>query len=155
SKLRRQCHVATKAAHHGADMGKADAFARLGLRTRPPEQLEYALMVRVGNAPAIVLDLNDHAIAGHVPGTNGDPKRPRLVLILYGIVEHVAQNLLDGHLVGDKLADADVSRNLTLTLGHLMVDSGCARLDKFCKIHLLRVEPAATFAGYLENGVDQ
>ena len=53
-------------------MGKADAFARLVLRTGAAEQVEHAVVVLLGDAAAIVLDLDHDALAALLARLDAD-----------------------------------------------------------------------------------
>ena len=46
-----------------AHVGEADAFAGLVLRAGAAEQVEHAFVVLLGDAAAVVLDLDDDALA--------------------------------------------------------------------------------------------
>ena len=48
---------------HGKHVRQADAFTRLILRPGAPEQLEHALSILLGNAPAVVRDLDADPVA--------------------------------------------------------------------------------------------
>ncbi|MNL54544.1 hypothetical protein D3C87_1778840 [compost metagenome] len=102
-------------------MCQADAFAGAGLRAGTPEQFEDALVVGVGDAAPIVLDFDDNTIARDMARLDGDPQGPVRLLILDGIVEHVAQDLLERQAVGDELADANIGGDLALALADLVM----------------------------------
>ena len=81
-------------------MGEADALARPVLRARAPEQFEDAGMIARRDSAAVIGDREADAAGAGRPGRDGDAARPRRIEILDGIVEQIAEHLLDREPVG-------------------------------------------------------
>ena len=75
-------------------MRKPDAFARTVLSAGPPEQFEDAFVILLGDAAAVVGDVYVHATRRFA---RRDDDAPWTVSrqVLYGVVDHVADDLLD------------------------------------------------------------
>src|SRR5690606_36621010 len=105
AKRRGQGDITTEAANHRANKGQTYTFTGLGLGAGTTEEFENALVVGRGDTAPVVLYVDQDAISTRMVGTNGHTQGPVGLLILDGIVEQIAQHLLDGELVGDNRID--------------------------------------------------
>uniref|UniRef100_A0A0N5A5Y8 Methyltransferase n=1 Tax=Parastrongyloides trichosuri TaxID=131310 RepID=A0A0N5A5Y8_PARTI len=145
------------AAHPANDVAyerQTQAFTRRVLLARAPEQLEYPFMIPRRDAPAVIShSIRDPAVR-LLPAADLNMDRPARLLILDGVVDQIAEDLLDRQTVvlhRRQVAD----RDLAARFGDLMADGVSDGADHGRHIERLGLKGAAPLARQAQDGVDQ
>ncbi len=78
---------------------QADALSRSGLWSKPLKRYKDLMVLRLGNAPSVILDkINVHALmfARSLIALHFDLARPRRIEIIKSVYSQVREDLIDG-----------------------------------------------------------